>query len=66
MQLDSIESQGTITHEPHASDAIKCLGLTVMGLGRVKTLRRKGLESWPVVMQGFFGPDYALIAAISG
>jgi hypothetical protein len=45
---------------------VRCVKMSLMGLGRVKTLRRKGLESWPVVMQGFFGPDYALIAAISG
>jgi hypothetical protein len=49
---------------PRAVEAQRWMSLK--GLGRVKTLRRKGLESWPVVMQGFFGPDYALIAAISG
>ena len=37
-----------------------------LGLGRVKTLRRKGLNLGRVSMQGFFDPDYALIAAISG
>ncbi len=41
--------------------------MSALGLGRVKTLRRRGSESREVGdARGMFRSDYALIAAMSG